>query len=95
VKGRAPGERLVRRETACLGHVEAENDRWLEGLSRKKQRTAEENRLAVLLTPLIEEYEERGYALPQAARAPSLKEFAVGDPATKILGRRSFAHEVL
>jgi len=51
-------------------HTEAENDRCtarLEGLLRKKQRTAEEKCLAELLTVLIEEYEERRYALPRQA----------------------------
>ena len=51
-------------------HTEAENVRStavLEGLLRKKGRTAEEKRLAELLTLLIEEYEERRYALPQPA----------------------------
>jgi HTH-type transcriptional regulator/antitoxin HigA len=57
-------------ETHCLMiHTEAENDRCtvvLEGLLRKKQRTAEEKRLAELLTLLVEEYEQR-YALPRTA----------------------------
>ena len=51
-------------------HTEAENDRCtvvLEGLLRKKLRTAEEKRLAELLTLLIEEYEQQQYTLPQAA----------------------------
>jgi antitoxin component HigA of HigAB toxin-antitoxin module len=51
-------------------HTEAENDRctgMLEGFLRKKQPTAEEKRLAELLTLLIEEYEERRYALPRQA----------------------------
>src|SRR5881396_3068797 len=50
-------------------HSETENDRCiavLENLLRKKRRTAEEKRLAELLTLLIEEYEQR-YKLPQSA----------------------------
>jgi HTH-type transcriptional regulator/antitoxin HigA len=48
-------------------HTESENDRCtavLEKLLRQKTRTAEEKRLAELLTLLIEEFEEREYALP-------------------------------
>jgi len=48
-------------------HTESENDRCtavLEKLLRQKKRTAEENRLAELLTLLIEEFEEKEYALP-------------------------------
>jgi HTH-type transcriptional regulator / antitoxin HigA len=51
-------------------HTEAENDRCtgvLESLLRKRQRTAEEKRLAELLTLLIEEYEQQRYALPRTA----------------------------
>ena len=51
-------------------HSETENHRCtlaLEDLLRKKGRTAEENRLAELLTLLIEEYEEQRYALPRTA----------------------------
>jgi HTH-type transcriptional regulator/antitoxin HigA len=50
-------------------HTEAENERCtkvLENLLRKKKRTAEEKRLAELLTLLIEKFEEREYALPTA-----------------------------
>jgi HTH-type transcriptional regulator/antitoxin HigA len=48
-------------------HTESENDRCtalLENLLRQKKRTEEEKRLAELLTLLIEEFEEREYALP-------------------------------
>jgi HTH-type transcriptional regulator / antitoxin HigA len=51
-------------------HTDAENDRCtvvLEGSLGKKQRTAEEKRLAELLTLLIEEYEQQRYALPRTA----------------------------
>lgn len=48
-------------------HTESENDRCtalLENLLRQKKRTAEEKRLAELLTLLIEEFEGKEYALP-------------------------------
>jgi HTH-type transcriptional regulator / antitoxin HigA len=51
-------------------HTEAENERCtvvLEGLLRKKGRTSEEDRLAELLTLLIEEFEEREYEFPRKA----------------------------
>ncbi len=51
-------------------HTEAENDRCtvlLEDLLRRKQRTAEEKRLAELLTLLIEAYEQQYHALPLTA----------------------------
>jgi HTH-type transcriptional regulator/antitoxin HigA len=51
-------------------HTDAENERCmavLTALLRKKNRTAEENRLAELLTYLIEEFEEREYRLPHKA----------------------------
>ena len=51
-------------------HTEAENDRCtalLEDLLRRKQRTAEEKRLAELLTLLIEAYEQQYHALPRTA----------------------------
>lgn len=50
-------------------HTESENDRCtalLENLLRQKKRTAEEKRLAELLTLLIEEFEGKEYALPAA-----------------------------
>lgn len=51
-------------------HTEAENGRCtavLERLLRKKNRTAEEKRLAELLTLLIEQYEEQRYGLARPA----------------------------
>jgi HTH-type transcriptional regulator/antitoxin HigA len=50
-------------------HTESENDRCtavLESLLRQKKRTTEEKRLAELLTLLIENFEEKEYALPAA-----------------------------
>lgn len=60
---------LLRDTLPHVIHTEAENDRCtalLDGLLRKKQRTAEEKRLAELFTLLIEEYEQR-YAPSRAA----------------------------
>ena len=51
-------------------HTEAENERCtavLESMLRKRDRTAEEARLAELLTYLIEEFEDREYELPRKA----------------------------
>jgi HTH-type transcriptional regulator/antitoxin HigA len=48
-------------------HTESENERCitiLADLLRRKKRTPEEKRLAELLTLLVEEFEERKYALP-------------------------------
>lgn len=53
-------------------HTESENERCtalLEGLLGKKLRTAEEKRLAELLTLLIEEFEQQRYA-PRRAAGP-------------------------
>jgi HTH-type transcriptional regulator / antitoxin HigA len=52
-------------------HSEAENERCtatLDALLRKKKRTAEEKRLGELLTLLIEEYEEKRFAVRHPAR---------------------------
>lgn len=51
-------------------HTEEENDRCtaaLERLLSKRDRTADESRMIELLTLLIEDFEERNYALPAAA----------------------------
>jgi HTH-type transcriptional regulator/antitoxin HigA len=56
-----------------LPHVirtEEENESYLaalEGLLAKRDRTPEEDRIAELLTLLIEEFEETHYSLPRAA----------------------------
>jgi hypothetical protein len=49
-------------------HGEAENRRFtaiLESLLRKKKRPPAQNQLRELLTVLIEDFEQRAYALPQ------------------------------
>lgn len=51
-------------------HTEAENDRCiaaLEALDDRKSLTAEEERLAELLTLLIGDFEEKSYSLPAAS----------------------------
>jgi HTH-type transcriptional regulator/antitoxin HigA len=51
-------------------HTEAENERYtaaLEALLAKRNRTAGENRIVELLTLLIEDFEEKNYALPHAS----------------------------
>ena len=52
-----------------LIHTEAENERCIRALESrfaKRARTSEETRLVELLTLLIEDFEERNYALPPA-----------------------------
>ena len=51
-------------------HTEAENERYtatLEALLGKPGRTREESRMVELLTLLIENFEEKNYAIPRAA----------------------------
>lgn len=63
---------LLRDALPHVIHTEAENDRCtalLEGLLRKKRPTAEEKRLAELLTLLIEEFEQQRYA-PSGTAGP-------------------------
>jgi HTH-type transcriptional regulator/antitoxin HigA len=51
-------------------HTEAENERCttvLASLLRKRNRTGEEDRLAELLTLLIEDFEEKEYPMPRRA----------------------------
>ena len=53
-------------------HTEEENERYtatLEGLLRKRHRTAEESRIVELLTLLIEDFEDKNYSLPLRAHA--------------------------
>ena len=51
-------------------HTVEENEQYtaiLEGLLNRKNRTVEENRLAELLTLLIEDFEDKRYSLPPAS----------------------------
>jgi HTH-type transcriptional regulator / antitoxin HigA len=51
-------------------HTEEENEQYtsiLEGLLNRKDRTVEENRLAELLTLLIEDFEDKRYSLPPSS----------------------------
>jgi HTH-type transcriptional regulator/antitoxin HigA len=59
--------RLLSQALPHVIHTEAENDRCtavLEALTFKNTKTDEEQRLSELLTLLIENFEERVYALP-------------------------------
>ena len=70
ITNRAEYAHLLRDALPHVIHTQAENHRCtalLEDLLRKKRRSAEEKRLAELLTLLIEEYEQRRYALPPTA----------------------------
>ena len=61
---------LLARTLPHVIHTEAENERCtaaLEVLLEKATKTAEERRLAELLTLLIEDFEEKHYALPPAS----------------------------
>jgi HTH-type transcriptional regulator/antitoxin HigA len=84
-------------------HTEAENERYvlaLEALHDRGHLTLEEERLAELLTLLIEDFEGRHYQLKPAAPADVLRELMLanglkqGDLAD-IFGTRSIASEVL
>ena len=69
---------LLRRTLPAVIHSEKENDRCistLEALDRKGEKlTAAERRLAELLTVLIEDFEEKTYALKPARPAEVLRE---------------------
>jgi HTH-type transcriptional regulator/antitoxin HigA len=61
---------LLRKALPHVIHTAAENERCtavLEAILRKVDRTVEENRLAELLTYLIQEFEDREYQLPRKA----------------------------
>jgi HTH-type transcriptional regulator/antitoxin HigA len=84
-------------------HTEAENERCtavLETLLRKDDLTAEEDRLRELLTMLIEEFEQREYALPAAAPVEILRYLMDSNGLRQIdlldvFGSASVASEVL
>ena len=61
---------LLREALPHVIHTEAENERCttvLASLLRKRNRTGEEDRLAELLTLLIEDFEEKEYPMPRRA----------------------------
>jgi HTH-type transcriptional regulator/antitoxin HigA len=84
-------------------HTEEENDRCtavLEELLAKKNRTAEEERLRELLTLLIEEFEERRYALKPATPLQIVRHLMESNGLRQadllgVFGTRSIASEVL
>jgi len=84
-------------------HTEAENERCtavLADLLAKKHRTTEEDRLRELLTVLIEEFEQREYALPPAAPVEILRHLMDSNRLRQVdlvdvLGTASVVSEVL
>jgi HTH-type transcriptional regulator/antitoxin HigA len=84
-------------------HTEAESERCtvvLENLLRKKKRTPEEKRLAELLTFLIEEFEEKEYALPAGGPIDVLRHLMDSNDLRQVdlldvFGTASVASEVL
>jgi len=84
-------------------HTEEENDRCtavLEELLTKKRRTAEEERLRELLTLLIEEFEEKQYALKPATPIEIVHHLMESNGLRQadlidVFGTRSIASEVL
>jgi HTH-type transcriptional regulator/antitoxin HigA len=84
-------------------HTEAESERCtvvLENLLHKKKRTPEEKRLAELLTFLIEEFEEKEYALPAASPIDVLRHLMDSNDLRQVdlldvFGTASVASEVL
>jgi len=68
--------RLLGKALPHVIHTEAENERStavLEALLRKKNRSVEDKRLVELLTFLIEDFEQKEYALPTAGPATILR----------------------
>lgn len=95
---------LVAEARPAVIHTEAENERYialLESLDRKGDKlTAAEQRLAELLTLLIEDFEERHYALQSANPVEVLTELMEANGLKQkdmvdIFGTRSIVSEVL
>jgi HTH-type transcriptional regulator/antitoxin HigA len=84
-------------------HSEEENERYiaaLEELLRKRKRTAEEKRLSELLTLLIEDFEEKRYALPAATPRDVLRHLMTANGLRQadlldVFGSPSIVSEVL
>jgi HTH-type transcriptional regulator/antitoxin HigA len=84
-------------------HTEKENERALEVLEdllNKRKRTAEESRIVELLTLLVEEFEEKHYALEPAAPLDILRHLMDANGLRQVdlmdvFGAPSVASEVL
>lgn len=95
---------LLSQTMPAVIHSEKENERciaMLEALDRKHERlTAAERRLAELLTVLIEDFEEKNYALKAARPAEVLRELMQANELKQkdlleIFGTPSIISEVL
>jgi HTH-type transcriptional regulator/antitoxin HigA len=94
---------LLSRTLPHVIHTEEENAYYtatLEELLAKSGRTVEENRLAELLTLLIEDFEERNYALPPASPVQIVRHLMESNGLRQIdlvdvFGSPSIASEVL
>ncbi len=68
---------LLKAQLPTVIHTEEENNHWisvLEDLDKKKSLTPEEEEFADLLTVLVEDFEDRHYALPPASPTDVLEE---------------------
>jgi len=95
---------LLRRTLPAVIHSDRENERCislLEALDRKEEKlTAAERRLAELLTVLIEDFEEKNYALKPARPVEVLRELMQANGLRQkdlldIFGTPSIVSEVL
>jgi HTH-type transcriptional regulator/antitoxin HigA len=95
--------RLVASVLPHVIHSEKENERYtaiLEELLRKRKRTAEEHRLAELLTLLIEDFEEKRYSLAAVSPIELLRHLMDANGLRQadlldVFGTASIASEVL
>jgi HTH-type transcriptional regulator/antitoxin HigA len=97
-------EKLLLKVPPKVIRSEEENERYIEELRRLEEREAEwgdgERRFAELLTLLIEDFEERHYALPRATPIATV-EFLMDQHGLKqkdlvdVFGTRSVVSEVL
>ncbi len=95
---------LLRRTMPSVIHSEKENERcitMLETLDRRRERlTTAERRLAELLTVLIEDFEEKAYALKPASPIEVLRELMQANglkqkDMLEVFGTPSIVSEVL
>jgi HTH-type transcriptional regulator/antitoxin HigA len=94
---------LLSRTLPRVIHTEAENERYiaiLGSLLAKAGRTAEESRLAELLTLLIEDFEDKNYSLPPTAPVEIIRHLMDSNGLRQVdmvdvFGTPSIASEVL